>query len=301
MPGELAVPDPPHAAVRSALMWAIAANPGYRLVQLARSARTEADRDEFYEVAGAAVPRSSRPPFSFDPAVMREALLTRQDPPDGEIKSGQQVRSGMVQLIAAMGMGLGEVPADLLGEAMADIGLVPQTWETDVQRVPTRFEEPPAGLESLVERLITRYDPLDMLSLATAESLKQARTAVGTLALAGALYFFHSLLMPDTPGLAALRATIDGLGMGPWLLGTLRNLLSSDDTKTFGTDGFAFTVVSCLHPFTWGIHKRLADQIENGPPLLPDNVPGAKKFMADWMTTLKDTARQSRLDRAAGS
>jgi hypothetical protein len=301
-PGKPAIPEPPHAAVRSALMWAIATDPVYQLFQLARSARTEADQDKFYGVAGAAVARWSRPAFGFDPAVMREALLTRRDLPDGTIKSAQQVHSGMIQLFAAIGMGFGEVPADLLAKAMDDTGLVPQMSETDVQRVLTRFEEPPStGPESLVERLITRYDPLDMLSLATADSLKQARTAAGGLFLAGGLYLLHALLMPDTPGLAALRATIDGLGLGPWLLETFRSFRRPDDTKTFSTDGFAFIVVSCLHPFMWAIHKLLADQIENGPLLLPDDVPGEEKFMADWMTTLKDTARQSRLDRAAGS
>lgn len=48
------------------------------------------------------------------------------------------------------------------------------------------------------------------------------------------------------------------------------------------------------------IHKLLADRIESGPLLLPDNDHDAEKFVADWMTTLKDTARQRRRDRAAG-
>jgi hypothetical protein len=108
----------------------------------------------------------------------------------------------------------------------------------------------------------------------------------------GSLYLFHALLMPDTPGLAALRAEIDGLGMGSWLMRTARDIQS--------TDGFAFTVVGCLHPVVSTIHKFLSGQIESGPPLLPDNDHDAETFMADWMTTLKNIARQRRRDPAGG-
>jgi hypothetical protein len=242
-----------------------------------------------------------RPAASFDPAVVREALLTGQDAPDRTIKSGQRVRSGTIQLIAAMGTGYREVPADLFAQSMADTGMVPAASDAVWQRVHARL----AGLNELpasrlAELLVTRYDPLELLSLANAELLQRARAAVYGLAGAGSLYLLHALLMPDTPGLAALRATIDDLGLGPFLLQTVRDLLTTDDTKTFSTDGFASTVVSCLHPFTMTIGQMLHDQMKSGPPLLPDNVPGAEKFMADWMTTLKDTARQRRRDQAAG-
>ena len=220
---------------------------------------------------------------------MREALLTRRDPPDATIKSGRQVRSGLIQLIAAVGMGYDEVPGDLLAEAIADTGLAPQMSAADGQRFVARMarlqELPPGPTTSLAELLFTRYDPLEMLSLANVELLQQARTAAWGLAAIGRLYLFHALLMPDTPGLAALRATIDGLGMGPWLLQTFRNLLPTDGSSSFSTDGFASTVVGCLHPFTLTIHRLLTDQIESGPPLLPDNDHDAEKFMADWMTT----------------
>jgi hypothetical protein len=304
-PGESAVPEPSHTAVRSALMWLVATNPAYQLLQLARSARTEADQDTFYDEADAAMPRPSRPAISFDPAVVREALLTRRDPPDGTIKSGRQVRAGMIQLIAAVGMGYDEVPGDLLAEAMADTGLAPQMSAADGRRFVARMarlqELPPGPTTSLAESLFTRYDPLEMLSLANAELLQQARTAAWGLATAGGLYLSHALLMPDTPGLTALRATIDGLSMGPWLLWTFRRLLPTDGSGTISTDGFAWTVVGCLHPFTLAIHRLLADQIESGPLLLPDNDHDANAFMADWMTTLKDIARQRRRDRVAGS
>jgi hypothetical protein len=301
-PGEMAVPEPPLAAVRSALMWLLAADRAYQLFQQAHSARTEAELDNFYAAADAALPRSMRPSASFDPAVVREALLTGRDPPDDTFKSGQQVRSGTIQLIAAMGTGYREVPADLFAQAMADTGMVPAASDTAAQRVHARLarlnELPPGPASPLAELLFTRYDPLELLSLANAELLQRARTATFGLAASGALYLSHALLMPDTPGLAALRATIDDLGLGPWLLQMVPNFLSTDNTKIFSADGFALTVVSCLHPFTMTIGQMLYDQMKSGPPLLPDN--DAKKFRAD-MTTLIDTAQQRRRDRAAGS
>jgi hypothetical protein len=72
------------------------------------------------------------------------------------------------------------------------------------------------------------------------------------------------------------------------------------DTNVFSTYGFASTVVSCLHPFTMVIGQLLHDQMESGPPLVPDNVHDAEEFVSDWMTTLKDTACQRRRDRTAG-
>jgi hypothetical protein len=304
MSGEMAVPEPPYAAVRSALMWLLATDRAYQLFQQARSARTEAELDNFYAAADAVLPRSMSPAASFDPAVIREALLTGRDAPDGTVKSGQQVRSAIIQLIAAVGTGYGEVTADLLAKAMADIGLVPQMSEADGQRVLARMallnELPTGAVRSMAELLLARYDPLEMLSLANAELLQRARTATLSLARAGWTYLFHALLMPDTLGLAALRATIDDLGIGPWLLQTFRNLLSTDETNVFSTYGFASTVVSCLHPFTMAIGQLLHDQMASGPPLVPDNVHDAEKFVADWMSTLTDTARQRHRDGASG-
>lgn len=85
MPGETAVPEPPHNAVLSALTWLIGADPVYQLLRLARSACTEEDRDKFYDAADGAVPRSPLGAGGFDPAVVREAVLSRRDPPDGAV------------------------------------------------------------------------------------------------------------------------------------------------------------------------------------------------------------------------
>src|SRR5215472_4095317 len=51
MPGDQVVPEPPHGAVRAALEWITASSPSYRLLQVARSARTEAQIDAFYDTA----------------------------------------------------------------------------------------------------------------------------------------------------------------------------------------------------------------------------------------------------------
>jgi hypothetical protein len=293
MPGEPVVPEPPHAAVHAALTWIIATSPAYRLIELARSARTDAEQDAFYDTAAAALRRMPSRVAGFDVAAVREALLARRDLPDGTFKSGKQVRSGMIQLIAGTGMGYAEIGADALAEAFAETGLSPSISPESIQRWLARLEEPPPDqVGYLAELLVTRYDPLKMLQLANVELLRQARITAYGLAWVGGLYFMHAMLMPDTPGLAALRATIDQLGVGPVLMQTSRMINT--------TDAFAISVVSCLHPIMTAIHKVLDEQITSGPPLIAANERDVQKFMADWTTTLKDTSLRRRRDRAAG-
>ena len=50
-PGQPAVPEPPEAVVAEALAWAVRTDPGYRMLQRARSAVTEAQKDDFYKIA----------------------------------------------------------------------------------------------------------------------------------------------------------------------------------------------------------------------------------------------------------
>ena len=138
--------------------------------------------------------------------------------------------------------------------------------------------------------LITRYDPLQMLSRANAELLRQARTAARDLALTGWMSFFHAILMPDTPGQKELRATATALGVQPITMGMALSIHT--------TSGFAHAVVSCLHPFYAAIAKVLSDQAARRP-LIADCPEAVEKFMADWVT-LKDIALQRRRDRAAG-
>jgi hypothetical protein len=138
--------------------------------------------------------------------------------------------------------------------------------------------------------LITRYDPLQMLSRANAELLRQARTAVRDLAFTGWLSFFHAMLMPDTPGQEELRATATALGIQPIAMGMALTVHT--------TSGFAHAVVSCLHPFYAAVAKVLSDQAASRP-LIADNPEAVEKYMADWMRA-RDIALQRHRDRAAG-
>jgi hypothetical protein len=116
-------------------------------------------------------------------------------------------------------MGYTEIGVD----AIADTGLIPNISPDGMQGWLASLGEPPPGpAGDLAELLVTRYDPLKMLALANVELLQQARATAYGLAWIGALYLMHALLMPDIPGLAALRAIIDAFGAGPILLQTSR-------------------------------------------------------------------------------
>jgi hypothetical protein len=284
MPGEPVVPEPPFTAVRSALEWITAGSPEYRLFQLARAARTDDEKDRFYQAA-AGVTRSMTMAPVFDTATIRAALTSRQDIPGHAFRSGPQIRSAAIQLIAATGMGHAEVGADALAEAAADSGMAPASSPADWQQLLTRLDNPASGAAgALADILITRYDPLQMLSLTNAELLQQARTTARGLAGIGAFFFFHALLMPDTPGQKELRATATALGMKPIAMAIMLGIHT--------TGGFASAVVSCLHPFYTAFHKLLSDHAAS-QPLIADTPEDVGEFMATWLTSMKRVDRSS--------
>jgi hypothetical protein len=57
----------------------------------------------------------------------------------------------------------------------------------------------------LAELLFTRYDPVAMIRVASGEQLRIARKVAFELAGFGSFGALHAALLPDTPGLAALR------------------------------------------------------------------------------------------------
>ncbi len=278
--GEPAVPEPPYAAVHQALTWVIGTSPAYRLIQQARSARTGQEKDDFYDAADAAIPSRLRAAW-FHPAALREALLTGRDLPDGAFKTGRELKWVLIQVIAWMGMGSAQVGDDLLAESSADLGLdsdVSSDSSADWVRLLDYVEELSGG-EELSEGPV---DLLEMLSMANAEVLQQARTVAFDLAMFGAMNLMYAFLAPDTPGLAALRGTIDRLGVGPMLM-----------RMPFATtESFAFTVVSCLRPDISALHKILDNEARTGPRLLPLTVQGTREYMATWHNAIKDAAQR---------
>jgi hypothetical protein len=138
--------------------------------------------------------------------------------------------------------------------------------------------EQPAGKAEHLKLLFTRYDPLEMLRLSTPPQLRQARTVAYDLADYGSLHLSHALLMPDTPGMAALRSLINDLGLAPWLMNILLTI--------HDTEGFATCLASCLHPVYSATHKILADQVAALPPF-PGTEEGARSFVTEWFDAIR--------------
>lgn len=280
---EAPLPEPPSRAVLAAAEWVIERSHSYRLLQIARSARTDKEQDDFYRQADAAFGHQAASRLGFDVAAMPEALLTRMDPPELAFQYGPQVRSGMIQILAATGMGFAEIGADALAEAFTDTGLIQGRSPIDIQRWLGRLERPVGEAEYLKELLIPRFDPVTMLRLCGGPRLQQARVVAYDLAGYGSLYLFHALLMPDTPGLAALRALIDDLGVAPWLIDIAMTI--------HRTEGFAICLASCLHPMYGAVHKMLVDQAAALPPI-PGTDAGAQAFIAEWFGTIHTSTRE---------
>jgi hypothetical protein len=279
VPGEAAVPEPPDGAVAEALAWAVRTDPGYRLLQRARAAVTEAQKDDFYAVA---VERARRGPGSavgFDPAAVREALLTSRDiPKDAFPSSG--TRTDLVHYIAALGLGVEEVGAEALADAMFATGLFPQLSAQEWRDAMIEAEACGTCAEAFAE--LTRFDFAEALENADIERLRRAREVATGLAGFGALLIMHALLMPDTPGLAALRARINELSMGPALI----NLAQ----QTMRPTGTAFAIVACLQPMYSALYNSLSDLVAKGPPLLHEageDEHDPQHYITTWLSSIR--------------
>lgn len=286
-PGSVPVPEPPDAAVQDAVVWIIGTSLAHRLLRLAGSARTEAEQDDFYRAAGDAVGRVSAP-LVFDAVAVRDALLTGADPGDGLLQIGAaDARAGLIHLTAAIGMGIDEVGSDALSEALANSGTFPSMSADGLADALADFErsgETGNAVISLGQRdplVVTfgRYDLLALAQLANADHLRRAREVLYGLAGMGALYMSYGLLMPDTPGLAALRARIDELGIGQMLIFIF---MSVDNTGLF-----VINLLSCIHPVYQAFRQLLVGQFANGRSLLSDKNRSAEEFMADWLAAIK--------------
>ena len=282
-PGEPAIPEPPFAALQSALSWIIASSTGHRLLQLARAVSTQQEEDDFYRAADRDLRSVTMAP-AFDVTAVREALSSGQDAPADAFRSGPKVRSAMTELIAATGMGYEPDTAEFFAENAVQSGMFTSFSAAAWQQLITRLENPPPDIAGLVEMLITRYDPLQMLSRANAQLLRQARTTAWVLALTGLMFFSHAMLMPDMQGQRELRATATELG--------IQQIAMAMTFSIHTTGGFAHAVVNCLHPFYDAIAKVLSNQIAS-QPLIADNPEAAQKHMADWFTAMKDATQRS--------
>ncbi|WP_432867360.1 hypothetical protein [Microbispora rosea] len=282
LPGSPTLPEPPEAPVFAALAWLLESNPINQLVNLARSAHTERQKDEFYDRALGVIDREPVGLIRFDPAAARAALLAGRDLDEPEVPA-QQGRAAFTHLIAGLGMGLDEVGADVLAESLADVGLYPglsvDTWRQAVQNIELSADR------DKFDGVVMRYDPLGAVRSASIKQLRRARKVLYGLSGFGAMYLMHALLMPDTPGLAALRARIDELGVGL--------LLMDMCTGMNRTRYAAANLVSCLEPWPGAIYELLSDQVVSGPPLIegPDSEETGERFMEEWLAAMASLRR----------
>lgn len=203
------MPEAP-AAVREALVWAVRGSVSQRLLEAARGAAGagEEGADALYAAAGRLL--AARPyRGSAHPEAVRAALLSDEALPQGTDFAG------VVHLVAAFGLGAEEVGADALAEAFAAcgmFGLAAEDW-AQMLGAAERGEGPPVDWGLLQQHA----DGLEQVRQASDEKLVRARTVLTGLRGFYGLYMLHGMLLPDIPGLAALRARIDGRGLGPYL------------------------------------------------------------------------------------
>ena len=286
VPGKPAVPEPPDVAVAGALAWAVRTDPGYRMLQRARAAVTEAQKDDFYAVAAQQARRGPGSAAGFDPEAMREALLSSRDTPRTPFPSSG-TRTDLVHYIAALGLGIEEVGAEAFADAVVASGLFPQL--SAQQWRDAMIEAEACGTCAEVFAELTRLDSAEALENAGIERLRQAREVVIGLAGFGALLMMHALLMPDTPGLAALRARINELGMGPALIGLAKQVMRPT--------GIAFAIAACLHLMYLALYNSLSGLVAAGPPLLHeagDDEHDPERYMATWLSSIRKLGEQDR-------
>lgn len=288
LPGsaEAVVPEPPAAAVREAVLWALRRSASMRLLEVARRAAGagEQGQDALYAAVGEML--AERPyRGAVHPAVVRAALEAGEDVPEGSA-----VFAGVVHLVAAIGLGVEEVGVDALAESFAALGmfgLSVQDWE-QMLGAAERGEGPPVDWG-----LLQQADVLGPVQWACHEDLLRAREVLLGLQGFYVMYVWHALWMPDTPGLAALRAVIDERGMFP----VLDHMIGLSPSPT----QFAEALAACLEPYLDELFTALMEQLAADPAIfhLPGDDTGAAGFMDTWLRTLreqtgKDTEQGSR-------
>ncbi len=279
-PDKPAVPEPPEEAVAGALAWAVRIDPGYRMLQRARAAVTEAQQDKFYEDAAALARRNPDRAAGMDPSAMRAALLSGRDIPS--VASG--THNDVVHLIAALGFGAEEVGAEALADAIAASGMFPQMSAQEWR--DAMIAAYASGAYTAELAALVRFDPAEALETVGIERLRQAREVAAGLAGFGSLLLMHALLMPDTPGLAALRTRISELGMGQVLLGLARQVRQPQ--------GIANAIATCLDPIYTELYRSLSELAASGPPLLHlagDETHDPQHYMETWLSVLRELAK----------
>lgn len=219
-----------------------------------------------------------------DPVSLREALLSGRDIPEDAFGSSGS-RTDIVHYIAALGLGVDEVGAEAFADAITVTGLLPQLSAQQWRDAMIEADASRTYAEAFAP--LTRFDPAEELENADIERLRQAREAAIGLAGFGGMLVMHALLVRDTPSLATLRAAIDGLGMGPALIGLAHQVMRPR--------GIAFAIVACLLPTYLALCNSLSELVALGPPLLHaagDDEHNPERYMATWLSSIRELSER---------
>jgi hypothetical protein len=282
LPGQSAVPEPPDAAVIESLAWAVRTDPLYRMVERARSASTEAQKDDFYAAATEHARRAAGMATGFDPSVVREALVAGRDPD----LASSGVPGDLVHLVAVVGLGVDEVGPEAFAEAITATGYFPQMSAQEWRDVMIKAFVSGDYAEEFAA--LARLDLAAAIENAGIERLREAREVALGLAGFGAMLLMHGLLMPDTPGLAALRARVGELGVGPALINLARQVMRPP--------AVAAAVAGCLDPAYVRLYQSLMESVAAGPPLLHlagDDRHDSEGFMETWLSSIQALGSRS--------
>ncbi|MFC9457428.1 hypothetical protein [Streptomyces sp. NPDC056983] len=274
-PGAAVVPEPPLGAVREALLWVVRGSVSQQLLEASRGAAGAGEEAQDALYADAARMLAAQPyRGAAHPELVRTALVAGENLPQGPDLIG------MVHLVAAIGLGPQEVGVDALAEAFAAVGLYGLSAEDWAQALGAAERgEGPALQWDLLD---VEADGLEQVRRASDQELVRARTALIGLRGFYTMYMLHGIFMPDTPGLAALRARIDERSLGPYL----DHVISVNPTPR----QFAEGLVACLGPILDDLYEALLQQLEADPNLfrLPGDETAAIGFMETWIHTLRE-------------
>ncbi|MBC3842054.1 hypothetical protein GXW82_23295 [Streptacidiphilus sp. 4-A2] len=275
-------PQPPMEAVKEALAWALPQLAAVRFLSMAAQAHTEEQADAFHIYAENQRHQWGRPHL-LDPEGLRGHILAGQDAPSDAANRG--TGTALIHLSAAAGLGGQGIGADLLAEALAGSGLLPQVSREMWEEVLTQAEL--EGRPLVPENLIV--DPLERALLASGEDLLKARDTAVQLSGYGSLLVMHGLLLPRTPGLDLLFRLINDLGVGQALIGMAAGC--------WKPQSFAQTLVVCFDPYYAWLCNQLAAQVAAGPPLFRRaGEDTAEAFMQDWLASIKDLSSRDASD-----
>jgi len=144
------------------------------------------------------------------------------------------------------------------------------------------FQGPRMPMPAVPCRSVTRGT-----TLRPGVQLRQAREVATGLAGFGVILLMHALLMPDTPGLAALRARINELGMAPTLMNLARQVMQPQRA--------AFAIATCLDSTYAAVYTSLSELVAAGPPLLHqagDDGHDPERYMATWLSSIREISKQ---------